>query len=67
MQSKGKLHAKTLELLRNRPRNISLLDISGKTGLTLEWLKKFHTGKPDSAVSKVEKLYEHLSEKSLKV
>jgi len=61
------LRLKTFNLLKNRPDNIRLKDISDASGLPLSWIKCFHLkgDKNSASVDKVEKLYEYLTGNSL--
>lgn len=65
---RGKLHARTLELLKARARTVTLKSISEETGLEEFWLSKFQNETiNDPSVNRIETLYEHLSGKSLEV
>lgn len=65
----GKLRLKTLKLLQERPRTLTLSTISNDTGLTMPWLNFFLSkGKEcDAGSNKIVKLYEYLSGKTLKI
>ncbi len=62
------LKEKTQILLNDRPRKLTLKDISADTGLSKHWLQKF-SGKciPHPSVDRVEKLYNYLNGKDLVV
>lgn len=59
---------KTLNLLRERDKSIRFEHIANATGLSLCWLKKFHTKgeQLNSGVDFVICLYEYLTGKKLK-
>ena len=64
------LYEKTIELLKNRPRDKTLKSISEDTGINLSWLRSFGQGRikdKGPSVFTVEKLYEYLSGQKLKV
>lgn len=71
MQSQT-LCEKTLTLLENRPKGMTLLQIANDTGLTLYWLQSFLKNAKDSSkdfdpgVNKIVTLYNHLNDKKLK-
>lgn len=60
-ESHGKLYLRTLELLLNRPKEISLQDISADTGLPRGWLLSI-IAKPhlSPSVDRIVRLYEYL-------
>ena len=63
-----KLRDRALELLANRPRDMTLKHIADTTGLPEAWLKLFARDKiADPSVNRVETLYNYLSEKPLDV
>lgn len=63
-----KLRAKVLELLGNRPRNMTYKDIADATDLPEPWLKTFAAGRiADPSVNRVETLYNFLTGKPLNV
>lgn len=62
------LRLKTHELLRNRPATVTLLAVATGSGLTLDWVKKFHSRGSiavDTSVDKVQTLYEYLTKTTL--
>lgn len=60
------LLAHTVQLLRERPRSVTLAMISQATGLKQSWLNMMITGYfEDPGVKKVQALYEYLSQKTL--
>lgn len=60
------LMKETLDLLQNR--NESLPSISKNTGIPFFWLRKFKYGEiDDPSVNRVQKLWEYLSERKLRV
>ena len=60
------LYDRTLNLVRNRSRQITFRQIQTDTGLTVGWLEIFATGKmKDPGVCKVEALYVYLTGKPL--
>ena len=64
----SRLCTKTVELLQRRPRTVTYKSIEEATGLKSEWLAGFANREfDDPGVKKVERLYEHLSGKRLKV
>lgn len=60
------LHQKTLHLFDNRPVHVSLEKIHTHTGVPITWLKVLHRIKNPS-VNLIEKLYDYLATKPLKV
>ena len=62
----SKLYLKTLDLLRNRPKPLTLRKIAQDTGLPEGWLLSI-LSKPNlnPAVNRVEVLYEYLSGQTL--
>lgn len=59
---------KTQELLKNRPRTLTLEQVAVDTGLSIEWLGPFGREKiDDPSVRKVVTLYEYLSGRKLEV
>jgi len=57
----GPLHSKTLELLRNRPRTLTLEIIEAETKIDKDWLAKFGQGQiGDPSVNRVEVLKNYL-------
>lgn len=62
----SRLHAVTHELLRQRPRTLTLDKIAEDTGLTIYWLMHYSgNANCDPGVSKVETLYEYLTKTKL--
>ena len=62
----GQLHTRTLQLVKNRPRTLTLEQIKTDTGLSLAWLKAFSQGlTPDPGVNKVELLFIYLMKATL--
>jgi hypothetical protein len=60
------LVAHTVQLLRERPRSLTLDDIAATTGLSKSWLNLLLSGDyKDPGTTKVQKLYEHLAGKPL--
>ena len=58
----------TRELLINRPRTLTYEDLARKAEVTVFWLDRFANGRSnDFPCGKVERLYELLSGKSLKL
>jgi hypothetical protein len=63
-KSPGALHSNTLELLRTRPRTLTLEQIARDTGIELGWLSKFGSNKiGDPSVNRVEALRNYLLSK----
>lgn len=63
-----KLHARVLQLVADRPRTITYGKINLETGISVEWLRAFVSGramKPD--VNTVEQLYEYLTGNELDI
>ena len=60
---------KTLHLLRNRPRTLTLAQVEKETGISEHWLKRFASEKSisDPSVNTIEKLYNYLSDDELQV
>jgi hypothetical protein len=64
----SRLHDKTLYLLRNRPRTITLADIARDTRIGMSWLRKYSEGNiPDPGARRLETLYVYLTGKPLDV
>lgn len=64
----SKLATKAWELLRLRPRTLTYAHISQRTEISVRWLEAFASGQvKDPSASKVERLFEMLSGKSLDV
>lgn len=64
----GALHAKVVELLRNRPRTLEYEDIAEKIDVSVPWLKNLATGRiDDPSVNRIERLYTLLTGKQLNV
>mgnify|MGYP003387918121 CR=1 FL=1 len=62
----SKLKEKTLELLKNRNRNLTLDEISNKTKIGKDWLKDFSANTMENpGVCMIEALYNFLSDKPL--
>lgn len=63
------LYEKTKYLLRNRPAMVTFSDIEKATGIGEPWLRMLNKKDctKDPSVNKVQKLYEYLSKKKLKV
>lgn len=62
----GSLMKITLAMLAGT--NQSLMEISRTTGLSLYWLQSIRANKVvDPSVNNIQKLYEHLAQKELKV
>ena len=68
----SQLRERTLQLVRNRNRTITLKKIAAETSLSVPWLQRFcvdpmgPNGEPhDYGVGKVEELYVYLSGKPL--
>ena len=62
------LYGRTLELLKERSRSVTLKNISEATGLPEPWLKTFAQEKvADPSVNRVEILYAYLNGKPLNV
>lgn len=62
------LREKTYQLLHERPRTLTFAEIERKTELKQSWVRSFSQGKITGAsADKVQKLYEFLSGKKLKV
>lgn len=62
----GTLLEKTLKLVRDEPRG--LLAVAQKTEIPYHWLRKFAAGKiPNPSVNRVQKLFEKLSGKTVKL
>lgn len=60
------LHKRTLALVRAEPRG--LLAVHTKTGVPYHWLRKFAAGRiPNPGVNRVQKLFEKLSGKTVKL
>lgn len=63
---RSKLKEKTLELLRNRNRTLTLDEISNQTKIGKDWLKDFSANTMENpGVCIVETLYTFLSDKPL--
>lgn len=63
-----RLHERTLELVTNRPRDLTYEVIAEATGLDADWINAFRNGRiKDPGVSKVEKLYTFLSGRELDI
>lgn len=63
---RGRLHSKTLELLKAYP--LTLPAVYKDTGIPYYWLKKFKADEiADPSVNRVEKLYEYLTRSSIEV
>lgn len=63
-----KLRDKVLDMLANRPRNVTLKDIAKGADVPEPWLKTFAAGRiPDPSVNRVEVLYNYLNGKPLNV
>jgi hypothetical protein len=67
-QLRSTLLVRTLDLLRNRPRSVSLSSISQGTGLPREWLISI-LRRPHSSpsVDRIQQLYEYLGGNKLEV
>lgn len=67
----GTLLSITLKLLKERSTDISYTDISKATGLSIYWLANLNRNGKRTAktpdVNKVQKLYEYLSKRELKL
>ena len=65
----SKLRDRTIELLKSRPRTLTLAKISEDTKIPVTWLECFRTKGKDleSSVNKVETLYEYLAKTTLQV
>lgn len=64
----SKLLDKTLDLVRNRPRDMSYEDLAALAEVNAHWLKKFAAGKfEDPSVCTVEAVYVALSGKQLEL
>lgn len=62
------LVTRTKELMKERPRHLTIAVISSKTGLTVGWLQSFSaTGEKDPGANRVQTLYEFLTGKQLEV
>ena len=62
------LFRKTLELIQTRSVRLTLRKISEDTGLSESWLEGFHEGRiQNPSVNRVQKLYEYLTNSTLKV
>ncbi len=53
----------TIKLLKERPKHITLALIAEETNLTLPWLESILYKEIDPGVSKIEELYNYLSNK----
>jgi hypothetical protein len=62
------LKDKTLHLLKNRPRTLTLAQIEDDTGIGEAWLKRFSSERSiqDPSVNTIETLYNYLSDEKLK-
>ena len=68
MEDTGTLFQRTHRLLHERDATLSLMDIYDATGISFHWLTKFAAGKiTDPSVNTVQRLYEYLAKKPLKV
>jgi transcriptional regulator with XRE-family HTH domain len=67
--TQSKLQVKTLDLIRNRPRKITLQDIAREAGVTVSWLKQLlkNDGIEHPSVRRIEAIYSYLSSKPLEV
>lgn len=64
----SRLRDKVLELLDNRPRNVTLKDVAAGAGVKEAWLKRLVANDiPEPGVGKVEAVYTYLSGKPLDV
>jgi len=63
------LFEKTIDLLRNRPRHMTLQFLSKETDLKMSWLVKMAGSSPpqDPGVNMVEKLYSYLAGQELEL
>lgn len=61
------LFKKTVELYKNRPNSLKIETIVEETGLKESWLNNFADNGSEPSVVKIEKLYNYLSNKKLKV
>lgn len=62
--SRGSLHEQTLELLHASPK--PLIQLYDETRIPIGWLSTFKRGSvKDPSVNRVQRLYEHLSGRSL--
>jgi hypothetical protein len=63
-----RLRDRTLLLLRELPRHRTLKEVADECDLKLSWLTAFARGEIDHpSVNRIEKLYEHLTGRKLKV
>jgi len=57
----GTLHTRTLELVRNAPRTMTLTEIALGADLPVAWVTSFFRGEIEAPnVNRVQRLYEHL-------
>ncbi|MFZ1074785.1 MAG: hypothetical protein WAN50_00195 [Minisyncoccia bacterium] len=65
----SKLRIRTLELLRNRPIQLTLDKIAAATGIKVAWLQYFQAQGDETSpsVDRIETLYNFLSSKKLTV
>jgi len=58
---------RTIQLLQDRPRNMTYADIEDATGLKAPWLSMIHRNLiPEPSVNAIQRLYEFLSDSPLK-
>ena len=63
-----RLHERTLHLLHSRPTPMTIKLIADETGINIDWIRKFSSGKiSDPSVNTVEHLYEFLTGRELDV
>lgn len=63
---KPTLAEKTLDLVQNRPRSVTLADLAKRVRVSVSWMGKFAQGLiPNPGVNTVQKIYDALSEKPL--
>jgi hypothetical protein len=66
--SSTRLRDKTLKLLADLPRNVTLKEVAEACDLNLSWLSAFARGEIEHpSVNRIECLYEHLTGRKLKV
>jgi len=62
MNKRKSLRERTFELLRERPRNITLQQIADESGISFGWLGDFSAGRGKHiSCDKVQTLYEYLT------
>lgn len=62
------LLARTVQLLQDRPEDLTILKIQEATGLPFHWLTKMAANQiPNPSVNRVQRLYEYLAGKPIRL